>query len=163
MNAIVQSSSTILDIDALLDATLDTVADMADYLNPPTGTYVLSITEAEIKPGKPADPAKKQAAKAARIVVTYRVDQTTETDGIPVPNNTLFTEGFQGTEEGLAFFKKQAKKLLNVEDLSGVVIREILEALKGVQQFNAVVKTTTTPSDDGKREYENVNVRPVWA
>ena len=157
------NTSTILDIDALLDSTLDSVPDMPDYLNPPTGNYTLSVIEAEIKAGKPADPAKKQAAKAARLVITYKVDSTIETDGIPVPDGTLFTEGFQGTEDGIAFFKKQAKKLLNVEDLSGVTIRDILEALKGVQNFNAMLKNTTTQSEDGKREYENVNVRPIWA
>lgn len=161
MNANTQAA-TILDIDALLDSTLDSVPDMPDYLNPPTGNYVLSITEAEIKAGKPADPAKKQAAKAPRIVITYRVDQTIETDGVPVPDLTLFTEGFQGTEDGVAFFKKQAKKLLNVEDLSGVTIRDILEALKGVQNFNAMLKNVVSQGDGGK-EYENVNVRPVWA
>lgn len=159
MNA--NAQATILDIDALLDSTLDSVPDMPDYLNPPTGTYVLSIIEAEIKAGKPADPAKKQAAKAARIVITYRVDKTVETDGIPVPDQTLFTEGFQGTEDGVAFFKKQAKKLLNVDDMAGITIRDILMALKDVANFNAVIKTTTTSGDNGK-EYENVNVRPLW-
>ena len=157
------NQSTILDIDALLDSTLDSVPDMPDYLNPPTGNYTLSVIEAEIKAGKPADPAKKQAAKAARLVITYKVDSTIETDGIPVPDGTLFTEGFQGTEDGIAFFKKQAKKLLNVEDLSGVTIRDILEALKGVQNLSAMLKNTTTQSEDGKREYENVNVRPIRA
>ena len=157
------NQSTILDIDALLDSTLDSVPDMPDYLNPPTGNYTLSVIEAEIKAGKPADPAKKQAAKAARLVITYKVDSTIETDGIPVPDGTLFTEGFQGTEDGIAFFKKQAKKLLNVEDLSGVTIRDILEALKGVQNFNAMLTNKTSTSEDGKREYENVNVRPIWA
>ena len=161
MNANTQAA-TILDIDALLDSTLDAVPDMPDYLNPPTGNYVLSITEAEIKAGKPADPAKKQAAKAPRIVITYRVDSTVETDGVPVPDQTLFTEGFQGTEDGVAFFKKQAKKLLNVEDLSGVTIRDILEALKGVQNFNAMLKNVVSQGEGGK-EYENVNVRPIWA
>ena len=157
------NTSTILDIDALLDSTLDSVPDIPDYLNPPTGNYTLSVIEAEIKAGKPADPAKKQAAKAARLVITYKVDSTIETDGIPVPDGTLFTEGFQGTEEGITFFKKQAKKLLNVEDLSGVTIRDILEALKGVQNLSAMLKNTTTQSEDGKREYENVNVRPIRA
>lgn len=155
------NNTTILDIDALMESTLDSIPDLPDYLNPPTGNYILSVTEAEIKPGKPADPAKKQAAKAARIVITYRVDSTTETSGIPVPDNTLFTEGFQGTEEGIGYFKKQAKKILNVDDLAGVTIRDILDAIKGVQNFAAVVKTATTTGDNGK-EYENVNVRPVW-
>lgn len=148
------AENTILDLDALLNSSLDNVADVPDYLNPPTGSYTLSVVEAEIKAGKPAE--GKTPAKAARIVVTYRVDQTKETEGIPVPDGTLFTEGFQGTEKGLEFFKKQSKKLLNVEDLNGVTIADILGSLKEVQNFDAMV---TLKKDE---QYENVNVRPVW-
>lgn len=155
------TDTTILDLDALLDSTLDGVVDVPDYLNPPTGNYVLSIIEAEIKAGKAAE--GKEKAKPARLVITYRVDSTKETDGVPVPDGSLFTEGFQGTEQGLEFFKKQAKKLLNVEDLNGVSIRDILSSLKEVQNFDAVLTNKKTTSEDGKREYENVNVRPVFA
>lgn len=159
MNANTQSA-TILDLDALLDSTLDSVEDIADYINPPTGNYKLSITEAEIKPGKKASkPGEK--AKAARIVITYRVDATVETEGMPVPDNTLFTEGMQGTEDGLKFFKKQARKLLNVENLDGVSIRDILSSLKEVAMFDARVVTRTTKNDQGQ-EFENVNVTPIW-
>lgn len=154
-----KENQTILDLDTLLDSTLDTVVDLPDYLNPPTGNYVLSVIEAEIKQGKPAE--GKEKAKPARIVLTYRVDQTVETEGMPVPDGTLFTEGFQGTEEGLGYFKKQAKKLLNIEDLNGVSIRDLLESLKDVQTFDAVL--TNKVSKVGEKEYENVNVRPVFA
>ena len=156
-----QASATILDLDSLLDSTLDGVEDIADYINPPTGLYQLSIIEAEIKAGKKADPAKKQAAKAARIVITYKVEATTETEGIPVPDGTLFTEGMQGTEDGLKFFKKQARKLLNVDSLDGVSIRDILGSLKEIGLFDARIVLKETPGDNG-RTYENVNVTPIW-
>lgn len=156
-----QTSATILDLDALLDSTLDTVEDIPDYLNPPTGLYNLSIVDAEIKAGKKADPAKKQAAKAARILITYKVEGTTETEGIPVPDGSLFTEGMQGTEDGLKFFKKQARKLLNVDSLDGVSIRDILGSLKEIGVFDARIVLKETPGDNG-RTYENVNVTPIW-
>lgn len=159
MNA--NTQATILDLDQLLDATLDGVEDIPDYLTPPTGLYKLSIIEAEIKAGKKADPAKKQAAKAARIVITYKVDSTVETEGMPVPDGSLFTEGMQGTEDGLKFFKKQARKLLNVESLDGVPIRGILDALKEVQLFDARITVRKSTGDQGQ-EYENVNVTPIW-
>lgn len=154
------TSATILDIDSILDSTLDAVADVPDYLNPPTGNYILSVTEAEIKPGKPK--TAKEEAKPARLVITYRVEETLETEGIPVPNQTLFTEGFQGTEEGLGYFKKQAKKLLNTDNLDGVSIRDINASLKEVQNFKARLTNKTTKDDKTGREYENVNVRPIW-
>ena len=154
------NTSTILDLDQLLDATLDTVEDIADYLNPPSGNYRLAITEAEIKAGKPAGKAGEKA-KAARIVITYKVVATTETEGIPVPDGTLFTEGMQGTEDGLKFFKKQARKLLNVDNLDGVSIRDILSSLKESPEFDARIVTRTTKNEQGQ-EFENVNVTPIW-
>jgi hypothetical protein len=147
------AENTILDMDALLDATLDNVADIPDFLNPPDGLYELAITEAEIKPGK-------EAGKASRIVLTHKVVSTVDTDGVPVPNGSLFQESFQGTEQGLGFFKKQAKKYMNVDDISGVSMREIIASLKGLE-YKARVTTKVTKNDAGK-EYENVNVRPIW-
>ena len=153
-------TTTLLDIDSILDSQLDAVADLPDYLTPPTGTYVLNVIDAEIKPGKKAEAGKE--AKAARIVITYSVAATKETDStMPVPDGSLFNEGFQGTEKGLEFFKKQAKKLLNVEDLNGVTIRDILASLKEVQNFDAIVTVKQTKGDQGQ-DYENINVRPVW-
>lgn len=155
-----QTTLTILDLDSLLDFTLDGVEDIADYINPPTGLYSLSIPEAEIKAGKKAEkPGDK--AKAARIIITYKVEATKETEGLPVPDGTLFTEGMQGTEEGLKFFKKQARKLLNVDSLDGVSIRDILGSLKEVGVFDARIVLRTSKGDKGQ-DYENVNVTPIW-
>lgn len=146
--------TTILDLDSLLDSNLDDVKDVPDYMNPPTGQYQLSIADAVLEQTKPKD--GKPAS--ARFKITYKVDATIETKEAPVPDGTLFTETFMGTEEGLGFFKKQVKKIMNTEDVAGVSIRELLEGLKG-QEFKANITVRTTVSNG--KTYENVNVRPV--
>lgn len=148
-------SETILDLDSILDSTLDAVKDVPDYCNPPTGNYTLSIPSAELKAGLPAKDGKP--ATAPRLVITYKVEQTIETEGSPVADGTLFTEGFQANEQGLEYFKKQSKKLLNAESIDGISIRDLLGALPELPPFSAVL--TTTKNKEG---YENVRIRPVY-
>src|SRR5690606_31920075 len=147
--------TTILDLDKLMDSTLDNVADIPDYMNPPNGLYVLSIHDAVIEKGKAKEDGKPVGS---RFKLTYKVDETIETTEAPVADGTLFNETFMGTEQGLEFFKKRVKSVMNADDLSGVAIRDLLEGLKGVQ-FKAAL-TTRTSISNGK-SYENVNIRPI--
>jgi hypothetical protein len=151
------SENTILDLDALLDASLDNVADLPDYINPPTGLYVIDVDNAEIKAPKSAKD-KDGNKKASTIVVTYKVAETVETEGVPVPVGSLFSERFQGTQEGLEYFKRKAKNILNTDDLTGVPLKDILAELKNQKGLKGKVITAMTKADDGKT-YENCNVR----
>lgn len=154
MNA---TTDTILDLDELMQSTLDNIEDVPDYVEPDSGTYALSVIEAEIK-------KSKEAGKASRIILTYRIDGIIELSqgGHPVPEGSLFNESFQGTAEGLKYFKKQAKKLLNVEELNGIPMSDLLEALKALDSFNAVVSKKLTKGKEEGTTYTNINVRPVY-
>lgn len=146
------NNATILDLDALMDSTLDAIADVPDFINPPAGLYQLAVTDAALDEYK-----SKDGSKASRFKITYKVVDTIETTECPVSNGSLFTETFQATEQGLSFFKKQAKALLGV-DISGVPLREILANLKGIELEAKI--TVRKSSKDGK-DYENISVRPV--
>lgn len=148
------TQSTILDLDALLDSTLDNVPDVPDYMNPPAGQYRLGVEDAAIEKMK----AKEGEVGGSRIKITYKVVATKETKEMPVPDGTLFTETFMGTEQGLGFFKRQVKKIMNTEEVGGVSLRDLVSGLKGTE-FDAIITTRTT-SSNGKT-YENINVRPV--
>lgn len=149
------SEQTILDLDALLDSTLDAVEDLPDYVDPSTGLYVLTVSDAKINKSK--DPKK-----APRIVLTYDIVGTIEIDdgGYPVADGSKFTEGFQGTADGLKFFKRQAKRLLNSDDLSGISMADLLEGLKGLDAFTARVTQKKSKNPNGG-EYININVTPI--
>ena len=147
-------NETILDMDSILDSTLDAVADVPDYVTPPTGNYVLGIHSAELKKGLPAKGDK--AATAPRLAITYRIDEVKETDALPPAVGALFSEGFQATEQGLEYFKKQVKKILNVDSVDGISIRDMLTTLPEVSPFLAQIKTSK--NKDG---YENCRITPV--
>jgi len=151
-----QNSLTILDVEALMNSTLDAVPDAPDFLAPPPGLYVLAVQKAKIESGK-----DKKEKPYTRIRVTHNVVQTVECQEAPVPDGSMFSETFQATEEGLGYFKNRAKAILGVTDLAGVPISTILQELEG-KSFNAKLTIKLTPNPTGGN-YENVQIRVIPA
>lgn len=158
----IKPKATLLDLDALLDTALDSVETVADYVNPPPGNYLLEVKEAKIEKYDVKEDGKKTGAEANRIRITYAVVQTVEVmDGeFPVPDGSLFSESFQGTEEGLKYAKKAMMNALGVKDFENAKLREILDAVKGAQ-FKA--RISVRKSSVGNKEYENVQIRAIPA
>lgn len=148
-------TNTVLDLDSILDMTLDGVKDVPDYVNPPTGNYTLSIADAKFEIKK-----NKEGEKVGRFSITYRVDETIDLASdkeLPVADGSLYSENFTYTEDGIAYLKKQAKKILNVDSVDGVSIRELLDSLKDVAPFKAKLVTQE------KGGYLNTRTTPVHA
>lgn len=150
------TDTTLLDLDAILDGNLADVADVPDYVTPPEGTYQLSIADVTL------DDSGKDAEGNKRIVIinTIKVESTIEAKGMPVADGSLFTERFQYSEDGLKYFKRFAKNVLNVGDLADVSLRDIFASLKDSGVFNAVITHAVSKGKDGK-DYTNTRMRPV--
>ena len=162
MNAVVKPKATLLDLDALMDANLDNVETIPDYINPPAGNYVLTVKEAKIEKYDVKEDGKKTGAQGNRIKITYAVVKTEEVIAgeLPVPDGTLFTESFQGTEEGLKYCKKACANILGVKEFDGAKLGEILEGTVG-QEFRA--RITVRVSSVGDKNYENIQIRALPA
>jgi hypothetical protein len=160
MNATVKPAATILDLDSLLDESLDSVPDMPDFQNPPDGLYDLKSTKCAIEQYTTKAKDGKPATSGTRIRLTTSVLKTIEIKAgeLPVPDGTLFSETFQGTEEGLGYFKARAIKCLNVADLKGVALRDILTEMSEVE-YQAKITTKVSKTDTGT--FENLNVRVI--
>lgn len=146
--------NTVLDMDSILDMTLDSVKDVPDYVNPPSGAYTLSIEDAKFEIKK-----NKEGEKVGRFSVTYKVEETIELASdkeLPVADGSLFSESFTYTEDGIAYLKKQAKKLLNVDSVDGVSLRDLLDSLKDLAPFKAKIVTQE------KNGYINSRITPVY-
>jgi hypothetical protein len=160
MNAVTKPVATILDLDAMLDESLDAVPDMPDYINPPDGLYRFKTMSCKTEKytTKPKD--GKPATSGTRIRLTTSVLDTKELKQgeTPVPNGTLFSETFQGTEEGLGYFKARAIKMLNVEDVKGVSLRDIMDGLVDTE-YDAKAQTKITTTSAGT--FENLNIRII--
>lgn len=153
------SEQTILDLDAMLDIEMDKVETLPDYVTPPPGIYLLKVEEAAVKEYTIKAKDNKPAGKGNRLNITYSVVKTIETTDLPVKDGSLFSESFMATEDGIKFFKKQAMNIMNVTDLTGARMKDVLDGLKDIE-FKSKITIRKTPDGSGGH-YENVQVRPV--
>jgi hypothetical protein len=136
----------------MMDTNMDTVETMPDFVMPPAGLYILNVKSCAVEQ---AD--KKDKTKGSRIRITYTVAATIEVaNEQPVPDGSLFSEAFTGTEDGIKFFKKSAMNILGVTSFEGASLGDVVNNLAGTE-FKAKI-TIRKSSKDGK-VYENVQVR----
>jgi hypothetical protein len=80
-------------------------------------------------------------------------------DEPPVPDGSLFSETFQGTEQGLSYFKKRIRELMNADNVQGVTLMDMMSSVKG-QQVEARISIKKTAKKGSPGEfYENLNIR----
>lgn len=156
------SENTLLDLNAMMETTLDTIPDAPDYSNPPAGTYNILVKDCKVDTYK-----NKAQEDAQRLKITYAVNQTIETaaNEAPVPDGTMFTETFMATEQGLGFFKARIKAVMNASDLAGVSLGDMMNSVKGVS-FDCRISIKKTPKKvDGVvvegEFYENLQIKVI--
>ena len=154
------ADTTILDLDNMLNETLDAIPEAPDYCNPPAGEYILLVKDCGIDK---YTTKKEPDIEKQRMKLTYSVVQTISTaaNEQPVPDSTLFTETFMATEQGLSYFKKQIKNIMGASDVTGVTLGDMMNSVKG-SQFSARLSIRKSKGVDGT-EYENLQIRVVQA
>lgn len=156
-------TKTLLDLDAMMNESLDAIPEAPDFSNPPAGEYTLEAKKAEVEKYKTKAKDGKPSEDAQRLKITYGVVATHSTaDGEqPVPDGTMFTETFQATEQGLSYFKKRIREILNVTDVAGVTLGDMMASVVGTQ-FEARLSIKKSPKPGTTDEfYENLNIRVV--
>lgn len=153
-----QSNQVTLDLGAMMDESLDGIPEAPDYANPPAGEYRLETKNAEVDN---YESKKEPGIKKQRLKITYAIMETRAVAGNepPMPDGTLFTETFQATEQGLGYFKKRIREIMNASDLAGVSLRDMMDSVKG-STFDCRITIRKTKDDSGK-EFENVQIRVV--
>ena len=149
------SDNQILDLETLANQTLDNIADAPDFVNPPAGEYTLLVKDVAIDKYKTKDGTASQ-----RMKITYSIGETLSTlnNEPPVPNESIFTETFQATEQGMGFFKKRIKELMGVSDVAGVTLGDMMSSIKG-QTLKA--RLSYKKSESNGKTYENLQLRVV--
>lgn len=133
---------------ALLDATLDDLADLPGFKVPPTGAYaleVMSVLEKEI-----GDHAAVEAKFTIREVVEVS-EQNVPEDQMPVPGDECNIAFMLDNDTGVGFFKEFLKPL--GEKLGTKKNREIMSGAKGMLLM-VVLKRTHDKEKD--RHYLNL-------
>lgn len=160
--------TTLLDLDSLENGTLDDVEAAPDFVEPPTGDYLLGISKAGIEEflSKKAKEEGKEPVTRIRFIYTVKkVHQLADANELQPAEGSLFSENFQGTSEGLRYFKKRVQDILGGADkIKGATIKDICNELEaGGYEFNARVTLKVTKDKETGNEYRNVNLRVTKA
>jgi hypothetical protein len=93
--------------------------------------------------------------------ILYTIVSTESVSGNepPVPDGSMFSETFQATQDGLSYFKKRIKDIMNVSDMQGVTLAQMMDSVKGME-LKARITIRKSKGDNGQ-EYENLNIRVV--
>ena len=155
--------ATLLDMNEVLDTSIDNVEDAPEFVIPPDGEYMLEVKDSKLEDYK-VTLKDGTEEKRVRLKIIYSVVQTHELSNEEehrVPAGAMFSEQFMTNPQGLSYFKRQAKNILGEETIKGAVIRDILKELPNNHQFNATVKVKRTKGsgDNAGKTYENVQVR----
>jgi len=152
------AENTVLDLENMLEENLDSIPNAPDYVTPPSGEYTLSVKDAMIDK---YTTKKEPDEQKQRLKIIYSIVETlsTATKEEPVPNESLFSEQFQATTDGLSYFKKRITGIMNVENVAGVSLSDMMDSVKGMT-FKARLSVKKTKGTDGT-EYENVQIRII--
>lgn len=164
MNAITENTEIeTLDLGAMMEQTLDDIPDAPDFVTPPAGEYQLMLKEAKIETYTAKAKGEDEGGERQRLKILYTIVETMAVSGNepPVPNESMFSETFQGTKQGLSYFKTRLKNIMNVSDLNGVSLGDMMDSAKGTI-FHAKISIRKTPKEGSPGEfYENVNIKVV--
>lgn len=153
------SNDTLLDLDSILEESVDNTTSAPDFVEPPNGKYKLSVKSVKLRQDEKKNKETGVMEKKASISAIIVVEDTVEiVDGeVPVPNGSIFSQRWQWTDDGKSYFKSFAEKVLGVEACKGASWKQIMEELPNKHSFNARV---TVKKDD---KYTNINLNDIQA
>lgn len=152
-----------LDLGALLDSTLDNIEEAPDFALPPPGEVRIRCEEIKTEKYTPKPKDGKVLPETQRLRFNYSLVHTysVSNDEQPIPDGSLFSETYQGTEEGLSYAKKRIREILNVESVDGVTLRVMMDECKG-KEFDARTSYRLTPNPaDKDNPFKNLNMKVI--
>lgn len=162
----IKPKAVLLDLDAIMNKKVAEVADLPDFVTPPSGLYALKVEDCKIEKFNVKENNKETGEKGSRIVVTYKIEEvvsidTKSGDEFPPPVGSLFNIRFQGTEDGLEYFKKEVANILGSSDFGEATIGDLIDGIKNASFAARVTlqKSSGKDASGNTREYTNVRMR----
>lgn len=144
---------SILDLEAILGESMESVEAAPDYVQLDTGVYTLVISDTGIKKQKRDLTKPENAGKDAEYVQlshTYAVEAVHECEGkLPPAIGSLTTDTWMYGETGLPYFKARTLAICEAngedpEQIGKLSLGEQLEGVKGLRFKVSVTKQERT-------------------
>lgn len=154
-------STTILDLDALLDQSLTGVEAAPEFVTPDTGNYRLKLKSITVAQREARDKdkaiAEGKATHWGQMNFDYTIEaiHSIEEGGLPVEIGSLFRENFTITEAGLPYLKARIQDLIvaqggSKEDADDLGLRDVMTTFPQMEiEFDCHIKTSTMTMDNG--------------
>lgn len=140
-------TTVLLDLEDMSDEVLDDIQEAPDYIDPPAGDYKVRTVS-----GKISKFENDEGEIIQSIQVTLAVEKTLELvsdEEPPVPDGSLFIMRFQGTTDGIAIFKREIKKMADLESTKGMTISSAFELMESGLVFSARISYSKFKGRDG--------------
>lgn len=153
--------STLLDLDSILDESLEAVEAAPEFVTPDTGNYRLRLKDVKtnVREAKDKDAAIAEGKPTSwgQLKFIYVVEEvySVEGEGLPVMAGSLFSEDFNLTEQGKPYMKARIQDLTEAsggskEDADALTLRDVITQFPQADiVFDCHIRTTTTKFDDG--------------
>ncbi len=164
----------ILDLDALLDQNLANVEAAPEYVKPDTGNYRLELIKVRIQEREARDKEKAVAEGKPTawgvMSFDYAIKEvhSLQAGGLPVKVDSIFSESFNLTEQGLPYLKARVATLVEVtggsaEDADSMGLRDVMTAFPQMGIiFDAHLKNAKSILDNGN-EWEETRMSQIQA
>lgn len=140
-----------LNLDAILDTSMEEVQEAPNYVVPENGIYVLRVANTEAKTNKSKEEGKEDYVTLHH---EYEILEVVEQEGLPIAPGSLFGDRWMFQEKGLEYFKTRTLDIAeaNGEDRTEIGRLKLSEMLQGVKDMTFKCVIAKSPrSDDPTR------------
>ncbi len=166
---------SVLDLDSLLDQSMNDVKEAPNFIEPENSTLILSVVKFDVEIKETSAKKKEEAAKEgkavadkyAQISAQYKILEVVEQDAgtPPMKVESLFGETWLAEGKGLEFFKTRACDIaesqgVDREEFGNSSLRQQIAALNGGGiDFKANIKKVKRANS----EFFNVRIENIRA
>ena len=149
---------TLLDLESMVDDTLDDIREAPDYINPPAGDYTL-MTKAGKITKYVNDKTGEETQNILVTIATVEALELVSSEEPPVPDGSLFTVKYKGTMDGVGKFKRDIRKMAGLSSTNNMSLSSAFELLESGLEFQGRISYSAFQG----RDYLNLKVMPTVA
>lgn len=143
-------NEVLLDLDSMLEETMDAVEAAPDFVEPPDGKYRLKTVSCKLSIKEVTDEETGKEVQKARILCILALvacHEQVNQEELPAELGSIFSQSWTWTKDGQGFFKAFCNKVLGEAAIKGASYRQLFDVLSDANtptEFDAKIKTTTS-------------------
>ena len=151
-------AESLLGMEDLDSMNFDDIEDAPGFVIPPEGSYKLELTQAKQESYKNKKEPNKMRKRIAHYYKIHEVKSINDPKEKVPASNSMFSERWQITPDGLKYWKGRAKAILANTSTAGMSIGNIMEALNLGHVFECNIKHKVVKNKEDGKDYVNIQM-----